>query len=32
MIDENRWIAHVFDGMKLTALHWAAKRDNDKLV
>ena len=31
-MNENRWIAHVFDGMKLTALHWAAKRDNDKLV
>lgn len=28
----NNWIVHVYDGMKLTALHWAAKRENDYLV
>ena len=32
LIGENRWIVHVYDGMKLTALHWAAKRDNPQLV
>ncbi|CAG9334326.1 ANKRD32_8 [Blepharisma stoltei] len=32
LIEKDKWLVHVFDSMKMTALHWAAVRDQPDII